>query len=99
MGKPLRATAAAVVSLNELLAGDRSFQRVEPAGRDAENGRRLLLLRVHRWENPAELLDPIATAAADLICNQDFRLIRKLPGDGLYPAADAAGSPASATPA
>src|SRR5262245_32832512 len=80
MGKPLRATAAAVAPLNELLARDNSFQRVEAAGRGAEDGRRLLLRRVRRWENPGELLDPIAGAAADLICNQDFRLIRSCEG-------------------
>ena len=82
MGKPLRATAAAVAPLNELLARDRSFQRAEPAGRDADDGRRLRLRRVQRWENPRELLDPIAQAAADLICNQDFRLIRSCEGSG-----------------
>jgi predicted RNA-binding Zn ribbon-like protein len=80
LGKPLRATAAAVAPLNELLARDNRFQRVEAAGRDAEDGRRLLLRRVHRWENPGELLHPIAGAAADLICNQDFRLIRSCEG-------------------
>jgi predicted RNA-binding Zn ribbon-like protein len=79
-GKPLRATVAAVAPLNELLARDNSFQRVEAAGRDSEDGRRLLLRRVHRWENPEELLHPIAEAAADLICNQDFRLIRSCEG-------------------
>ena len=80
MGKPLRATAAAVAPLNELLARDKSFQRVEAAGHDAEDGRRLQLRRVRRWENPRELLDPIAGAAADLICDQDFRLIRSCKG-------------------
>lgn len=76
MGKPLRATAAAVALLNELLARDSCFQRVEADGRDAEDGRRLLLRRVHRWERPGELLQPIAEAAAGLICNRDFRLLR-----------------------
>jgi predicted RNA-binding Zn ribbon-like protein len=80
MGKPLRATAAAVAPLNELLARDNSFLRVEAAGRDAEGGRRLLLRRAHRWESPGELLQPIAGAAADLICNQDFQLIRSCGG-------------------
>lgn len=80
MGKPLRATVAAVAPLNELLAGDRSFRRVEAAGRDAEDGRHLLLRRVQRWESPVELLQPIAEAAADLICHQDFRLIRSCEG-------------------
>jgi predicted RNA-binding Zn ribbon-like protein len=80
MGKPLRATAAAVAPLNELLARDRSFPRVEAAGRDSEDGRRLVLRRVQRWESPGELLQPIAEAAADLICHQDFRLIRACEG-------------------
>jgi predicted RNA-binding Zn ribbon-like protein len=80
MGKTLRATAAAVAPVNELLARDNSFQKMEATGRNAEDGRRLLLRRVHRWESPAELLDPIAAAAAELICNEDFRLIRSCDG-------------------
>jgi predicted RNA-binding Zn ribbon-like protein len=80
MGKPLRATAAAVAPLNELLAGDSSFQRMETTGRNVEEIRRPRLRRVQRWENPRELLDPIARAAADLICNQDFRLVRSCEG-------------------
>lgn len=80
MGKPLRATVAVVAPLNELLARDNSFQRVEAAGRGAEDERRLLLRRVRHWEDPWELLQPIAEAAADLICNQDFRLIRSCEG-------------------
>ena len=80
LGKSLCATTAAVAPLNELLARDNSFQRVEVAGRDAEDGRRLLLRRVHPWENPGELVHPIAGAAADLICKQDFRLIRSCEG-------------------
>jgi len=80
MGKPLRATAAAVAPLNELLARDNSFQEVVAAGRHAGGGRRLRLRTVRRWENPQELLDPIAGAAADLVCRQDFRLIRSCEG-------------------
>jgi predicted RNA-binding Zn ribbon-like protein len=80
LGKPLRVTGAALAPLNDLLAGDNSFQRVETAGRDAENGHRFLLRRVYRWENPADLLHPIAEATADLICNQDFRRIRSCEG-------------------
>jgi predicted RNA-binding Zn ribbon-like protein len=80
MGKPLRATAAALTPLNELLARDNSFQQVETAGRAAEDGRRLLLRRVHRWEDPGELLQPLAEGAADLICNQDFQMIRSCEG-------------------
>jgi predicted RNA-binding Zn ribbon-like protein len=74
------ATAATVAPLNELLARDRRFQRVEAAGRDAGDRRRLVLRRVQRWESPGELLQPLAEAAADLICHQDFRLIRSCGG-------------------
>jgi predicted RNA-binding Zn ribbon-like protein len=80
MGKPLRAPAAAVAPLNELLARESSFPQVANAGRDSQDGRRLLLRRVHRREHPRELLDPLAQAAANLICNQDFRLIRLCEG-------------------
>jgi predicted RNA-binding Zn ribbon-like protein len=80
MGNPLRATAAAVAPLNDLLARDSSFQRVEADAGDADPRRRLLLRRIRRWESPGELLQPIAEAAADLICNQDFRLIRSCEG-------------------
>jgi predicted RNA-binding Zn ribbon-like protein len=80
VGKPLRATTAAIAPLNELLARDRSFPQVEAAGRDAEGGRALVLRRVRRWESPGELLQPIAEAAADLVCHQDFRLIRSCEG-------------------
>lgn len=80
MGKPIRATLAALGPLNELLAAENSFQLIEARGRDDEDGRGLLLRRVHRWKEPQELLQPIANAAADLICRQDFRLIRSCEG-------------------
>src|SRR5262249_50805418 len=35
---------------------------------------------VRRWQSPGGLLQPIAEAAADLICHQDFRLIRPRAG-------------------
>ncbi|HEY7315057.1 MAG TPA: ABATE domain-containing protein [Gemmataceae bacterium] len=73
MGKPLRATAG-IAPLNDLLAEDSSFQQVEAVGG------RLLSRRVYRWESPEELLQPVAAAAADLICHQDFRLIRSCAG-------------------
>jgi predicted RNA-binding Zn ribbon-like protein len=82
MGKPLRAAGAAVAPLNELLAVENSFQQVEPAGRGAEDRRHLQLRKVNRWEQPRELLYPIAAAAADLVCYHDFRLIRACEGSG-----------------
>jgi predicted RNA-binding Zn ribbon-like protein len=78
MGKPLSAGAAkALGPLNELLAGaDSSYPMVEAGGADQA----LRLRRVRRWDNPEELLHPIAEAAADLVCSVDFRLIRACGG-------------------
>ena len=80
MGKPLRETTASVAPLNELLATDNHYQQVEAGDKDAEGFRRFLIRQVRRWESPGELLLPIADAAADLICHEDFRLIRSCEG-------------------
>jgi predicted RNA-binding Zn ribbon-like protein len=73
LGKPLTTGAAKVLGpLNELLAGDTSYPVVEAAGGEHA----LRLRRVRRWDEPDELLRPIAEAAADLICSEDFRHIR-----------------------
>jgi predicted RNA-binding Zn ribbon-like protein len=73
MGKPLTMGAAKSLGpLNELLAGDTSYPIVEAAGGEQA----LRLRRVRRWEGPDEFLRPIAEAAADLICSEDFQLIR-----------------------
>jgi predicted RNA-binding Zn ribbon-like protein len=79
-GKPLRATARSIAPLNELLARDQSFQRVEVAERNTYTGRPLVLRRLRHWESPNELLGPLVDAAADLISNQDFQLIRSCEG-------------------
>ena len=79
-GKPLRATAGSIAPLNELLARDKSFPQVEVAGRKTKAGHPLVLGRVRRWESPEELIDPLVDAAADLICNYDFKLIRSCEG-------------------
>ena len=77
MGKLLTtATAKALGPLNELLAGDTSYPVVEAAG----GKQALWLRRARRWEDPDELLRPIAEAAADLVCSVDFRLIRACEG-------------------
>lgn len=73
-GKQLRTTAAALEPLNALLAAENSFARVEL------DGRRPKLRKLQRWESPQELLQPIASAAADLICHHDFRLVRACEG-------------------
>ena len=66
--------------LNELLARDKGYPQVEFVGRHTEAGRSLVLRQVRRWESPEEFLEPIVEAAANLICNQDFRLIRSCEG-------------------
>jgi len=74
-GRPLTATAETELGpLNLLLAGDKSYARVAggPEG--------LAVQRLRRWETPEELLQPIAAAIADLVCQADFRLIRACEG-------------------
>jgi predicted RNA-binding Zn ribbon-like protein len=76
-GQPLTTRAAkALGPLNELLAGDTSYPVVEAAGGEQA----LRLRRVRLWENPDQLLRPIAEAAADLVCSVDFRHIRACEG-------------------
>ena len=77
MGKPLTAAAAkALGPLNELFAVDSGYPVIEAGGA----GQALRVRRARRWERPGELLHPIAEAAADLICSEEFRLIRACDG-------------------
>ncbi|HVU87377.1 MAG TPA: CGNR zinc finger domain-containing protein [Pirellulales bacterium] len=80
MGKPLRTTAAALGPLNERLARDKSISQVETVSRGTATRPGLELRRVHHWKRPDELLDPIVSAAAELICQEDFRFIRACAG-------------------
>jgi predicted RNA-binding Zn ribbon-like protein len=59
--------------LNRLLARDDSHLRVE-------TGAQAQMRRVRRWTGPEQLLQPIAEAIADLVCQADFRLIRDCEG-------------------
>jgi predicted RNA-binding Zn ribbon-like protein len=79
----LRASAGTIASLNELLAKDKSYQQVEVVGRSTEAGHPFVLRRVRRWDSPEETIDPLVEAAADLICNQDFRRIRSCEGSAV----------------
>jgi predicted RNA-binding Zn ribbon-like protein len=79
-GKALRATVVTIGPLNEQLARDKSFPQVQVVGRNACAAHPLLLRRGRLWESPAELIGPLVEAAEDLICNQDFRLIRSCEG-------------------
>ncbi len=62
--------------MNELLARDTGYPVVE-AG-DSEQP--LRSRRTRRWTSPDELLHPVAQAVADLVCNEDFRLVRACEG-------------------
>jgi predicted RNA-binding Zn ribbon-like protein len=77
MDKPLGPAAAkALGPLNELLAADTSYPVLEAGDREQA----VRMRRVRRWAGPDELLHPVAEAAADLIGNEDFRLIRACGG-------------------
>ena len=62
-----------VEPLNCVLARDVVLQRVEPT---AENAR-MSLVAYRLWNDPGELLAPVATAMADLLCTGDFDLVRR----------------------
>jgi predicted RNA-binding Zn ribbon-like protein len=70
--------------LKDLLARNDSYWQVE-VGRDPEatpvpDQGPFRLQRVRRWTTPEQLLQPLAEAIADLVCNEDFRLIRACEG-------------------
>jgi predicted RNA-binding Zn ribbon-like protein len=86
-GRNITAKALAELGpLNDLLARSDIYWQVEAAGasRDAAGTfqRPLRLRTVRRWTTPDQLLQPLAEAIADLVCNEDFRLIRVCEGKG-----------------
>ena len=80
IGKPLRATVASVAPLNELLARDNASNGSRPPGVTPRKAAVCCCGQTATGRAPGELLQPIAEAAADLICHQDFRLIRSCEG-------------------
>ncbi len=84
-GRELTAKAVAELGpLNDLLArSDCLWQVGDDADLALASGpgqRALRLQRVRRWSTPEQLLQPLAEAIADLVCNQDFRLVRTCEG-------------------
>ena len=67
-----------------MLARDQAFRQIEIArGGKSHSGERQggLHWRVkRRWDNPKTLLLPIAEAMGNLICEQDFTLVRTCEG-------------------
>jgi predicted RNA-binding Zn ribbon-like protein len=77
MGRPLTPfEAKGLGPLNDLLAGDTSYPIVLAGDRDQP----VRLRRIRKWDAPDELLLPLVEAAANLICDEDFRLIRGCEG-------------------
>jgi len=59
--------------LNQLLSQDAPLRRLARSKADGH----LHLIEERRWQHPGELLAPIAMAAAELLCDGDFDLIRR----------------------
>ncbi len=86
-GREVGAEAAPELGpLNDLLARSDSYWQVgaggDPGATLALDQGPLRLQRVRRWTKPEQLLQPLAEAIADLVCNEDFRLIRACEGKG-----------------
>ena len=62
-----------VKRLNGVLARDTTFRRIEPSVEDG----RLRVVTGRLWRNPDELLGPIASAMAGLLCEGDFDLVHR----------------------
>lgn len=79
-GEPLRPVAAShLQQLNRLLARDDHYHQVE----ENRSGGAPLRWQLHRrWTSAEQLLQPIAEAIGDLLCNADFRYIRMCEGPG-----------------
>ena len=82
-GKTLRASALRQLDpLNRVLERDEVFGQVAPRDQDfaTVHGSHLMWVERRRWRSPESLLQPIAREMADVICNEDFNLIRACEG-------------------
>ena len=83
LGKPLRASALEQLGpLNRILARDEEFGQI--LARDRNHGEAapsgLEWHHSRRWRSPDALLLPIARAMADLVCTENFVLIKPCEG-------------------
>lgn len=81
-GRPLKAPALRDLKLlNHLLERDEIYRQIEATHDNMENehgGRRALNWQTRRhWHTARSLLLPIAEAIGELICREDFALVRK----------------------
>jgi predicted RNA-binding Zn ribbon-like protein len=76
--------AAELGPLKDLLARNDSYWQVkvggDPKATMVPHQGPFRLQRVRRWTTPEQLLQPLTEAIADLVCNEDFRLIRACEG-------------------
>jgi predicted RNA-binding Zn ribbon-like protein len=82
-GKTLKANALQQLDpLNRILERDDVFGQVLPREYDSETGRGFNFewVEQRRWRSPESLLQPIAREMANVICNEDFKLIRACEG-------------------
>ncbi|MBS0267957.1 MAG: ABATE domain-containing protein [Proteobacteria bacterium] len=68
--------------LNRILERDEVFGQVAPRDHEAAvtHGSSLMWIEQRRWRSPESLLQPIAREMANVICNEDFNLIRACEG-------------------
>jgi predicted RNA-binding Zn ribbon-like protein len=87
MGRPLGPRALGELGpLNQLLARDEEFGQI--AVRDHRDGHEsdraaasgLVWRQQRRWQSPEALLFPLARALADLVCTEDFTLVKACEG-------------------
>lgn len=68
--------------LNRILERDEVFGQVAPRDHEATvmHGSSLMWVEQRRWRSPESLLQPIAREMANVICNEDFNLVRACEG-------------------
>jgi predicted RNA-binding Zn ribbon-like protein len=84
-GRALPVSALAQLEpLNAVLARDEEFGRivVRPRSQAHDAHSNFEWLPQRRWRSPETLLLPIATTLANLICEEDFRRVRRCEGAG-----------------
>lgn len=84
MGRPLTAKAFNLLEpLNRVLQRDEGYGAIVPRSTEHENApvsSEFELRRLRRWGTPSALLLPIAEALADLVCSEDFSLVKGCDG-------------------
>ncbi|HTV75252.1 MAG TPA: ABATE domain-containing protein [Candidatus Acidoferrales bacterium] len=66
--------------LNQLLSRDHEFSRIVRKGTESAGGLPLRRVRMRSWSSPETLLQPIAAALADLVCDENFAYVKACEG-------------------